>query len=778
MPVRNALTPSLLVCLAAGAAAAQTVPASSPALAVPDVDVVASTPLLGSGIDRSALPQATQVLDSRQIDRTGVPTLTGAILENIPSAAVNDTSGNLFQPDILFRGFTASPVAGTAQGLAVYVNGARFNDPFGDTVNWDLIPSIAIDTVNVEASNPVFGLNALGGSVNIQMKNGFTSQGGDLTAYGGSYGRGSGILEYGRQFGDFAVYGAGEITHDGGYRQTQSSDIYRLYTDLGWRHDAAEVHFSLDAADNSLGNPGASPVQELDADPSGIFTGPNTSFNKYVGVNLNGSYALSDAISIQGLAYFQNLTQHITNGATGQGGPCNDGTGALCNDDDTPVTTYGGAVVPDFLNGGTYSNLVLEGLQAHSYGASAQITDDGTVFGRKNHFVAGASFDGSDSVFNAQTLIGGFTSDGSQLFVGPPDVTQVQPDEGIQPVKLATVTRYYGLFAADVLTLAPGLNLSVSGRFNNAEIDLHDKLGLALNGQHTYNRFNPSAGLTYQLAPGLQVYGSYEEANRAPTPTELSCSSAANPCSLLNFFIGDPNLKQVVARTFEAGLRGRLPDLAGGRFTWNTDYYHTKNHDDLTYQSALGNQNLAYYSNDGATLRQGLEANVHFDTKRLHVVAGYAYTDATFQSRLTLSSASNPFTDALGNEHVVPGDRIPGIPVHRGTVVVEYKLTDRWTIGGNAILASDQERFGDEANLGKPVGGYAVLNFDTSYRVTDHITLFGLVQNLTDRRYDTYGTYGPVDAVPFPNVPGGVTDPRTASPGAPIAGYGGVKVSF
>jgi outer membrane receptor protein involved in Fe transport len=747
-------------------------------VALPDVNVVAATPLLGSGIDRDQVPAATQVLTGRDIDRTNVPSLTGAILDNIPSATINDTSGSIFQPDILFRGFTASPVAGTAQGLAVYVNGARFNDPFGDTVNWDLIPSIAIDTVNVEASNPVFGLNALGGSINVQMKNGFTFDGADLTAYGGSFDRGSGVLEYGRQFGDFAVYGAGEITHDGGYRQTQSSDIYRLYTDLGWRHDAAEVHLSIDAADNSIGNPGASPVQELYADPSGIFSGPNTVFNKYVSVNLNGSYAVNDTIAIQGLAYYQTLTQRVTNGATGQGGPCDNGTGDLCNDDGTPVTTYGNAIVPDFLHGGTYSNLVLEGLQAHSYGGSVQLTNDATVLGHRNHLALGASFDGSDSVFNAETLIGGFTTDGTQLFVGPPEVTQVQPDEGIQPVKVATVTRYYGLFVADVLTLAPGLDLSLNGRFNNAEIDSHDKLGTVLTGQHTYNRFNPSAGLTYHITPAVEVYGSYAEANRAPTPTELSCSSAANPCSLLNFFIGDPNLKQVVARTFEGGLRGRMPDLAGGRLSWNADYYHTKDHDDLIFQTALDNPNLAFYTNAGSTRRQGAEANLHFDTQKLHAVLGYAYTDATFQSPLLLGSASNPFADANGNEHVRVGDRIPGIPEHRGTAVVEYKITDRWTVGGNAILTSDQIRFGDEANLGKPVGGYVIVDFDTSYRVTDNITVFGLVNNVTDRRYDTYGTYGPIDAVPFPNVPGGVTDPRTASPGAPIAGYGGVRVRF
>jgi outer membrane receptor protein involved in Fe transport len=258
----------------------------------------------------------------------------------------------------------------------------------------------------------------------------------------------------------------------------------------------------------------------------------------------------------------------------------------------------------------------------------------------------------------------------------------------------------------------------------------------------------------------------------------LSCSSAANPCSLLNFFIGDPNLKQVVARTFELGLRGRLASLYGGRVSWNVDYYHTNDQDDLLFQTTPNNPNLAFYTNAGRTLRQGVEAGVHYDSDRLHVVLGYAFTDATFQSALVLGSGSNPLADANGNEHVQPGDRIPGIPAHRGTAVIEYKITDRWSVGGNAILQSGSYRFGDEANLTKQVGGYVVVNLDTSYRVTDHITVFGLVNNVTDRTYDTYGTFGPVGDIPWPHVPGGVTDPRTASPGSPIAGFGGGKVSF
>ncbi len=747
---------------------------AGPQISLGDVQVVGSTPLLGSGIDRDQIPAATNVLGARDIDRTGVPSLTGAILENIPGATINDTEGNIFQPDIIFRGFTASPTAGASQGLAVYVNGARFNDAFGDTVNWDLIPSIAIDTVNVEASNPVFGLNALGGSVNVQMKNGFGFHGADVTAYGGSYGRGAGIAEFGRQWGDFAVYAAGEITHDDGFRQTSASDIYRLYTDLGWRSDVAELHLDVTAADNTLGNPGASPVQALDANISNIFTAPNEVYNKYVSVNLNGSVSLGDAWSLQGLAYFQNLTQRVPNGITSGVAPC--GNGLLCNGDGTVVTGRGGAPVTDFLAGGLYSGLSVQGLDSHAYGASVQATDDADLAGRHNHLVAGVSFDGSDSVFDGSQQLGGFDPY-TRFFVGP-GVTQDQPSEGVNPVLVVSTTRFYGVFAQDVFSVIPGLDLSLAGRFNTAEIDLHDKLGGPVVGQHSYDRFNPSAGLTYAVAPWVSVYGSYSETNRAPTPQELSCASAATPCSLLNFFVGDPNLKQVVARTFEGGVRGHLGDVAGGRLGYNADYFYTKNFDDLIYESTIQNPNLDFYTNAGKTLRQGVEANVHYDRRALHLTLGYAFTDATFRSPLVLDGGSNPAANANGQIDVVPGDRIPGIPRDRVTAVVQYDVTSDWSVGGSAILQSSQYRFGDDSNLTKPVGGYVVVDFNTAYRVTPRITLFGLVNNVFDKRYDTYGGFGPVGDVPWPNVPGGVSDPRTASPGVPIAGYGGVRVAF
>jgi outer membrane receptor protein involved in Fe transport len=763
---------------AARAQTAATPPAAAAQINLQDVDVVGSTPLLGSGLNRDQIPAATNVLGAQDIDRTNIPSLTGAILDNIPSATLNDVDGNPFQPDILFRGFIASPVAGTNEGLAVYVNGARFNDAFGDTVNWDLIPAIAISTVNVEASNPVFGLNALGGSVNVQLKNGFDTHGGSFTAYGGSYGRGAGSLEYGQQVGQFAIYAAGEIINDNGFRDTQESQIYRLYTDLGWRNDIAEIHLNVTAADNTLGNPGASPVQQLSTSINYIPTAPNDVYNKYVMVNLNGSVAVSDATTLQGLAYFQNLTQRVPNGTTVDVMNCGAiAPGLLCNADGTPVTGRNGQPVPAFEANNLYSGLSSQGLDSHYYGASAQITNDGDVFGLKNHVVAGASFDGSDSVFNGSNAIGGFDPYNNE-YIGPGYV-QDQPGEQINPVRVASTTRYYGIFGQDILTIAPKLDLSVGGRFNDAETNLYDKLGGPVHGNHSYNRFNPTAGLTWRVLPELQLYGSYSETNRIPTPQELSCASPAYPCTLLSFFVGDPSLKQVVSRTFEVGARGNFANIANGKLSWNADFFRTKDHDDLIYETVNTLLNYAYYTNAGETLRQGVEANLHYDTGPLHTVFGYTYTDATFQSPLLLGSDANPGSDANGNIHVVPGDRIPNIPKHRGTAVVQYNLTPRWVVGGNAILQSAQYRVGDEANLTKPVGGYVVVNFNTSYKITDAVTIFGVVNNAFNEHYDTYGAFADFTGLPFPLVPGGAIGPtRTASPGTPVAGYGGVKVTF
>jgi outer membrane receptor protein involved in Fe transport len=748
---------------------------SGPSAYLPQITVIGSTPIVGSDLNRDQVAETNRVLSSGDINRTGIPSLTGALLEDVASVTINDTEGNIFQPDILFRGFTASPVAGTPEGIAVYVNGARFNDAFGDTVNWDLIPPVAIGSVALEAANPVYGLNALGGSLSVRLKNGFDVQTSTVTAYGGSYGRASTILEFGEQFGDFALYAAADATHDNGFRQTNASDLYRLYTDLGWRGGGGELHLGITAAHTELGNPGATPEQALNANINNIFTAPNVVDNTYLGFNLNGSYALSNAASLQALAYFQTLNQVVPNGTTVEVAPCDDGTNLLCNDDGSVVTTYNGQPVADFLNGGPYSGLSVQQLDSHAYGASVEATDRQKLGGHDNYLVGGLSIDDSDSIFAGAAEIGGFDPY-TREFVGP-GVVQDQPSEGVNPVRVKSDTRFYGVFATDVFTPAPNLDLTLAGRFNSAQIDLEDELGGPVNGSHTYNRFNPSAGLTYRWTTLLQFYGNYAQTNRAPTPLELSCASAATPCSLLNFFVGDPNLNQVVAHTVEMGLRGHSGSDSQWPWSWNVDGYRTQNDNDIIYETTVYNPNLAFYTNAGRTRREGVEANLHYDLGALHLNLGYAYTRATFQTSLMLNTNS-PAADANGNEQVEPGDRIPGIPLHRGNLVVDYTVSEHFSVGGSVVAQSNVYRFGDEANLTEPLGGYTVVDLNAAFRPSEHLTLFAVVNNVFDKRYYTYGAFGPVGDVPWPNIAGGVNDPRTASPGTPVAAYGGLRVSF
>jgi outer membrane receptor protein involved in Fe transport len=767
-----------IVCLAAIVAGPQVAAADDTMASLDTIVIIGSTPLAGSDIDRERVPAATRVLDAQDISRTGIAGLTGTILSNVPSATVNDVEGNAFQPDILFRGFTASPVAGTPQGLAVYVNGARFNDAFGDTVNWDLIPPTAIKSVVIESSNPVFGLNALGGSVNVQLKNGFDANAGSITAYGGSYGRGSSSVELSHALGPFALYATGEVTHDDGFRRTSASDLYRGYTDLGWRNGPAEVHLDVTAANNTLGNPGASPDQALAANIANIFTAPNSVVNNYLSMHLHGTDKLSATTSLQAAAYFQNFRQYVPNGITEEVAPCNNGTGLLCNSDGTVVTTTGGQSVADFLNGGVYSGLSVQELQSHTHGISLQATDRRPIGsdGRVNFLVAGASLDGSDSTFAGVQDIGGFNPYTRQ-FIGP-GVVQDQPSEGVNPVRVKSTTRFLGIFFSEVFPVVQDLDLSLSGRFNDAQINLEDQLGGPVNGQHNYSRFNPSAGLTYRLASWAQFYGDYAQTNRVPTPQELSCASPAYPCSLLNFFVGDPNLEQIVARTTELGVRGNHLAAFGGHVDWNLDVYHTANSNDIIYESTVNNPNLAFYTNAGKTRRQGLEASVLYERQSLRLKAGFAVTDATFQTPLDLNSGSNPVADVNGQIHVAPGDRIPGIPKLRGNFLVDYAVSERWSIGGEAVVQSNAYRFGDEANLTAPVGGYLVIDLNAAYKPVSDLTVFAVVNNVLNKRYDTYGSFGPVGDTPWPSVPGGVTDPRTSSPGMPIAVYGGVRLSF
>ena len=774
---------------------------------LPPIEVVVTTPLIGSGLDRNLVPAQTTVLNQQDLRREGMPQLVRSLEREVGSVSSASASGNPFQPTLFYRGFAASPLQGTPQGLAVYLNGMRFNQPFGDTVYWDLIPDVAIDSVNLYGSNPVFGLNALGGSINVKLKNGFTFQGVEAAGAGGSFGHIQGDFQFGHRSGNVATYMAGSALHQNGWRDLQTSDISNAFADIGWRGSNAELHFNVTAAQSSLNGPGTAPVQLLAVAPRAQFTSPNLIANTYTATNLSGNVDLSDTLSIQALAYYRYFQQKVVNGNATDIGPCRN------EDDDTPTpapgpepepdegpgeapdlnlnsnsngssprllcsergpsTTTGGAAISDFLFGGQYGQLDTQNTSTNAYGASLQLTSTGKLFGRDNHFVVGASLDIGRTRFNAVSFLGGLTSS-DRDFVGPGVV--IDEPGSIAPVSVAVDSVDWGIYLANTWRVTPQLALTASGRLNISTITLNDLAGGDINGSHNFVHFNPAGGFTYEFAPWLTVYGGYAVANRTPTPAELSCAGPTNSCSLANFFVGDPPLNQVVSRTFEAGLRGSVPVFNDGRLRYSLALYHSDVDDDIAFINSTVS-GRAFFANVGSTRRQGIDAELKLTTDRWLAYLNYSFINATFQSTFVQASGDNPAADLNGNITVRPGNRLPGIPSHQLKAGAYYKATDKWTVGANFVYTSSVYLFGDDANLVAPLPPYATVDLTTTYQLHPNVQLFAWARNVTNSWYYNFGTFSPTSSVAISQVPGATATP-SYSLAAPTTVYGGLRIKF
>jgi outer membrane receptor protein involved in Fe transport len=740
--------------------------------------VYPTTPVSGSGINPDKVPASVNLVDANQIKQTGSLNIADALQKYVPGIVVNEVAGNPFQPNVQFRGFVASPVAGTPQGLAVYQNGVRVNEAFGDTVNWDLIPTAAIKSVTVVTNNPAFGLNALGGAVNVQMKDGFNYHGAEIDTMGGSFGRIQSSAQWGKQVDNYAVYGALEGLHDDGFRNFSASDVRRFYGDVGYRNDSSEFHLNMGAADNHFGATATVPVELLQQYWGATYTTPQTTENRVGYVNLTGKVEATPTWTIDGSAHVRIFDQKMLDANPTGTQPCAADSTLLCfGDGSTPANGLNGAQLANPFD----SNAVLgenDRTTTHSTttGVSLQATNTDQLFGHNNHFVVGASLDYSVTRFTASAELGtigpDFVVSGSGIFLGPSGFPI-----SIGPVDLRTTNQYTGLYALDTFDVTNALSITGGGRFNVADIRLEDQIGSALNGQETYTRFNPIIGGTYKINSGLTAYAGYSEANRAPTPLELGCADPAHPCIIGAFLVSDPPLKQVVSRTVEAGLRG-AKDLNIGTLGWKLGAFRADNTDDILAIPSPVLQGFGYFQNVGSTRRQGIEAEISLKSSTLQLYASYALVDARFLDALQVGSNS-PFADGNGNVQILPGNRIPAIPRNRIKAGIDYSVTDAFKIGGDALFVDSQYFVGDESNQAQRLPSYAVFNLHASYQIDKTFQIYARADNIFDNRYATYGTFFDTAAVPnFANGGAPFTDPRSVSPARPRAFYAGLKATF
>ncbi|HTD72694.1 MAG TPA: TonB-dependent receptor [Steroidobacteraceae bacterium] len=774
---RRAALLGSLACIAAG----------TPAWAIDEIVVVGTTPVPGLAVSVDKVPGNVQTLRSRDLTQDGSASFIDALNTRIGSISINDTLADAFQPDILYRGFEASPVLGTPQGLAVYQNGVRINEAFGDTVNWDLFPDIAIDRVDIVSANPLFGLNALGGAVSVTMKNGFTFKGADGALSGGSFNQRQGEAEFGTNNGVLGFYAAARILDQDGWRLFSHDSVRQYYMDLSFREGSATLDLSYAHADNQLFGQGAAPVQSLALNTQNVFTGPQNNFNTLNFVTLNADLKMTETLAAQAVLYSRNYRQTVANGDGSDYTACttDEAAGSLCQGDgETPLSNSAGAPIPDISNGG--NTLIgqndFERIRSDGWGASLQLTEVAPMFGHGNSFAIGATFDTAETNFFSGTEVGILDSSltvlPSKLFIDTPEGT----DFAATPVNLNANNKYYGLYVTDTFDVTSLLSVTASGRYNVAKIDLTDQLGTALSGNSRFMHFNPALGATYQLTPAITAYAGYSTNNRAPTASEIECSDPLRPCLLPSSLAGDPpNLRQVIAHTMELGLRGRGSSL-GGQLSWNASVFRTDSDDDI--YGVATSVSTGFFQNIGSTRRQGFEASLNYRNQTWSGYAQLSYIDATFRSPLLLYSPSNPLQDENGDIQVQPGDRLPLIPLSRVKLGADYSVSHNWSVGGSLVLASGSFYRGDESNQNPQLPRYHIVNLRTSYRLNQHFELFARVQNLFDERYSTFGLYSDPTGVGAPGVPaladsnGPGVDNRFQSPGMPRAYFGGVRISF
>jgi outer membrane receptor protein involved in Fe transport len=796
---------------------------------LPPVEVIGTTPLPGLLIERPLVPAPVQTATDKDIQRANSISVTDFMNRNLGGVHINEITGNPFQPDVNYRGFTASPLLGTPQGLSVYMDGVRMNQPFGDVMNWDLIPKSAIASMTlVPGSNPLFGLNTLGGALSIQTKDGRSHPGAALTAYAGNYGRHSGEFEYGAFNQNWDVFVTGTYFKERGWRDDSPTRVAQLFGKLGWRNAATDVKLSLSHANNHLHGNQLQEFRLLGARYDSVYTKPDITENYATLMNLAVNHSVSDNLSLSGNAYYRRIHANTFNGDINEASldqavyqPNAAERAALTaagfrgfptageSSANTPFPFWrciANALLRDEPNEKCNGLINRSSTSQNQWGLSGQFTLNGALSGMKHQFTGGAGWDASSVRFTQSSQFGYLNADRSITPVNAfADGTLI--DDNGNPVdarvNLYGRTNTWSVYATDTLSFNRAWHLTLSGRYNRTHVENIDNLrpGVfvrSLNSSQSYQRLNPSAGLSFTPNREFNAFVSYSEGSRAPSSIETGCADPAAPCRLPNSMQGDPPLKAVVTKTVELGAHGTF---ANG-LKWNAGVFRAENEDDILFVAAPVNTQFGYFRNFGKTRRDGFEAGVNQTSGKLSYSANYTWLDATYQSREVLNGAGNSSNSLGGGLEggtitILPGNHIPLIPRHIFKFHADYAVTGQWTLGGGMQAVGSSYARGNENNLHTPdgrfylgpgkSGGYAVFNLSTRYQHDRQWSFFAQVSNVLNRQYATSSQISPTGltaagnfiARPFgPANNNAVQQSTFLAPGAPRMGWVGVRYQF
>ena len=689
--------------------------------------------------------------------------LADHLARNLPSVFVNEAQGNPLQPDLRYRGFVGSPLLGLPQGLAVYVDGARVNEPFGDTVSWALVPRSAVDAaVLVPGGNPLFGLNALGGALALRTKDGFTSEGVGIEASAGSFQRRTLAAEAGGAIGErFGYFGTISTLREDGWRDYSPTRAAQGFGKLSWRGGGGNVDASLHAADTNLVGNGAAPEELLATARRAVFTRPDQTRNALLAVNLLAERELGRNLSLRGNLHFRRSDIDTFNGDDSDFEECETAVGLLCGVDED---ADGEELLEDALGRPVAAAERLEGAtinrtrtaqRSGGFGFHAERATESSAW--RNRTVFGVAFEAADVDFASSTELGTL-DDTRRALPGGVFVADAFTD-------VEVATSHASIYVANSFAPSPRLRVDAALRYNDVAVELRDQRGTALDGSHRFRRLNPSLGATLRPTRRVALYARYGETNRVPSPVELTCADEDDPCRLPNAFLADPPLEQVEARTVEAGARG------DGDWRWRIGWFRTRNDNDILFVSAGALASEGYFDNVGTTLRRGVEASVSREAPRLRWFAHYTHMRATFEDAFLVPSVNHPQA-VNGAIPVQPGDRLPLVPERLLKVGLAFVATERLGIDASAHYASSHRFRGDEGNLAAGIASHAVANLRVDYHICDGLLAFAKMDNVFNERYATFGVFGEANEVLGDAFEGS----RFVTPAAPRAGWLGVEL--
>jgi outer membrane receptor protein involved in Fe transport len=691
----------------------------------------------------------------RLLDDLAAQDLGDLMGRHLGGVMVQDLQGNALQPDVHYRGFTASPLLGTPQGLSVYLDGVRMNQPFGDVVSWDLIPRAALQSLTLmPGSNPLFGLNTLGGSLALQTKDGRSAPGTSMELKLGSHDRRNFLLEHGFA-NDLGLdgYSMVNLFHDGGWRKQSPSDVRQLFGKLRWRAGVTRSQLSMAWADNDLQGNGLQEGSQLSQNWKSVYTTPDTTRHQAFMLNWLGSHEISDRLTVSAQVYARGQNGNSLNGDINEASLTQAPTNypeclahALAKDEAAEVC----------------SGLLTRSITTQrNHGLVLQSNWEGQQGAAKTQTLLGAALDIGHMKFKQWGQAGYVNSDRS--VTGVPawsngiDGGDVNGQPWDTDVELQGRNETRSLFVSRTWSWAGGWNLTTSGRYNRTQVsnlDLRkDGTTGSLSGDYQFNRFNPAIGLTLAPSPIWQGWVGYNEGSRTPTTTELGCANPEIPCRLPNSMASDPPLKQVVTRTLEVGMRGLWVE----QYRWSASLFRAVSDDDILFV-ASEQSGFGYFRNFGQTLRQGLELSLSGPLNAqwqygLH----YNWLKATYQSAEMVgghSNSSNSEGPGLdGHIQIRPGDRIPLIPSQMFKLHLGYKPSAAWRFGLDLQAVGRSSARGNENGQHQSDGvyytgpghnpGYAVIHLSAKYAPSPGWNLSAQINNLLDMRYTTAAVLSP-----------------------------------